>query len=105
MPRATPVRAVTEADVEAAKAASLPPKTLLQAATDGDDIAEMKAMRLVIAKALANPDTPPRDLSSLSRRQIEIGREIRSLEALAKQEAEHDGDDSAEDEDLDASSL
>lgn len=87
---------------ETVKAA--PAKSLIDAAKDGDDLAELRAMRLVIAKAVANPDTPPRDLASLSRRQIEIGREIRSLEALAGQGA--DGDDApADDEELDASAL
>lgn len=83
-----------------------PPKplTLVEAAEVGDDVAELKAMRMRIARAIADPDTPARDLASLSRRQIEIGREIRSLEALAKQEA--DGADAAiPDATLDAASL
>ena len=83
----TRLRAVTDADTATPPA---PPKSLIQAAKDGDDIAELKAMRLRLAQTLADPDTPPRDLASLSRRQIEIGREIRSLEALARQEGEGD---------------
>lgn len=97
MPRAK-LRAVTDADVPVV------PLTLVEAATKGDDIAELKAMRLVIAKAVANPDTPPRDLASLSRRQIEIGREIRALEALERQEGNGD-DRSAPDEAFDASAI
>lgn len=96
------LRAVTAADVAAVTPA--PPKSLVEAAKDGDDLAELRAMRLVIARAVADPDTPPRDLASLSRRQIEIGREIRALEALAMQEAGGD-DGPAEDADLDAASL
>lgn len=105
MARQSRLRAVTEADLEAAQKTAEPPKTLEQAARDGDDIAELKAMRLRLAKALANPDTPARDLASLSRRQIEIGREIRSLEALAKQEAAEGDDKPAEDEEFDASAV
>ena len=96
------LRAVTAADVPAKPPA---PKSLIDAAKDGDDIAELKAMRLRLARALADPDTPPRDLASLSRRQIEIGREIRALEALAKQEAEDGDDAAAEDAELDAAAL
>ena len=102
MARQARLRAVTEADIEAAQR---PPKTLEQAARDGDDIAELKAMRLRLAKALANPDTPARDLASLSRRQIEIGREIRALEALAQQEAAEGDDKPAADEEFDASAI
>lgn len=96
------LRAVTPEDV--APPAPKPPLTLVQAAEQGDDIAELKAMRLRIARALADPDTPARDLASLSRRQIEIGREIRALVALAQQEGS-DGDGPAEDEALDPAAV
>ena len=103
MPRQR-LRVVTESDANVPNVPKLPPKSLVKAAQDGDDIAELKAMRLRLAEAISDPGTPPRDLSSLSRRQIEIGREIRSLEALLRQEG--DGDDGpADDEELDASSL
>lgn len=94
------LRAVTAADIPAPGK----PLTLVEAAEQGNDLAELRAMRLRIARAIADPDTPARDLSSLSRRQIEIGREIRALDALARQEA--DGADAAvADEDLDAAAL
>lgn len=92
------LRVATPADAPAK------PLTLVEAAAKGDDLAELRAMRMRIARAIADPDTPARDLASLSRRQIEIGREIRALEALAKQEA--DGADAAvPDEEFDAAAL
>lgn len=97
------LRAVTADDAPPEPPAK--PLTLVEAAEKGDDIAELKAMRLRIARALADPDTPARDLASLSRRQIEIGREIRSLEALARQEAAEGDDAPADDEAFDASAI
>lgn len=55
------------------------PKTILEAAQDGSRLEELKAMRLRLAKALDDPNTPARDLSSLSRRQLEIGKEIEAI--------------------------
>lgn len=52
------------------------PRTILQAAESGSRLDELKAMRRRIATALDAPNTPARDLAALSRRQLEIGREI-----------------------------
>ena len=41
---------------------------------------ELKAMRRRLARAMDDPNTPARDLAALSRRQLEIGREIESIE-------------------------
>lgn len=95
------LRAVTAEDMPPTPPAK--PLTLVEAAEQGDDIAELKAMRLRIARALADADTPARDLASLSRRQIEIGREIRALEALAQEG--HGDDEPAEDEALDPAAV
>lgn len=77
---------------EKAPAPEIPPvpKTVLEAAESGDRLAEMQAMRRVIAKALDNEFTSPRDLAALSRRQIELSREI---DALRRQKAEEDAED------------
>lgn len=77
---------------EKAPAPEIPavPKTVLEAAESGDRLAEMQAMRRVIAKALDNELTSPRDLAALSRRQIELSREI---DALRRQKAEEDAED------------
>ena len=62
-----------------------PPMSVLEAAENGTRIDELRAMRVVIARSLDNPDTSARDLAALSRRQIEISRDI---EALASKELE-----------------
>ena len=62
------------------------------AAEAGDRLAELQAMRLRVARAIDDPNTPPRDLAALTRRQMEMGREIEAIEKAAEEEArEHDG--------------
>lgn len=56
------------------------PVTILQAAEKGSRLDELQAMRRRLAKALDDPNTPARDLAALSRRQLEIGREIEAIE-------------------------
>jgi hypothetical protein len=90
MPRATPIRAVTDADVAAAAAKAATPPTISEAARDGNRLAELRAMRLILARAVENPMTPARDLASLTRRLIEVGREVEELEAIARQEGDGD---------------
>ena len=69
-----------------------PPKidSVADAAENGTRIDELRQMRKVIARALDNENTAARDLASLSKRQIEISREIDALERQAKEEAEED---------------
>lgn len=55
------------------------PKTILEAAQEGSRLAELKAMRLRLARALDDPNTSARDLGALSRRQLEIGKEIEAI--------------------------
>lgn len=61
--------------------------TILEAAELGDRLEELRSMRRRIAKALDDPNTPARDLAALSRRQIEIGRDVDMLELRANEEA------------------
>jgi hypothetical protein len=68
------------------------PKTVTQAANDGSTIELLVSLRARIAKQVEDVNCPSRDLASLSRRLLEIAKEIASLEASAKQEA----DESAE---------
>ncbi|MGW4124756.1 hypothetical protein [Nocardia sp. NPDC004711] len=56
------------------------PQTIAEAAESGDRLDELKAMRRRLAHALDDPGTPARDLAALSRRQLEIGREIEAIE-------------------------
>lgn len=97
--RKAPLRAVTAEDA-AAKAAK---RTVAEAAEGGDHRELLVAMRERIARAVSNPDCPPRDLAALTRRLQEIAREIDQLDHRAKEEAgEHDV---APDEAFDAEAL
>lgn len=75
MPRRSPLRAVSSDETPAA----VTPKTILDAAESGSRIEELRAMRRRIARAMDDPNTPARDLAALSRRQLEIGREIEAI--------------------------
>lgn len=100
MPRkVSHLHAATAADAEKA-AQNAKPLTLEEAAEKGDRLAELKAMRLVIARAL--PGAPARDMASLSRRQIEIGREIEAIEKAAEEEAD---ESATPDEEWDAARI
>ncbi|WP_205754731.1 hypothetical protein [Pseudarthrobacter sp. NamE5] len=92
--RKSPLRAVGPDEKPAKKQE---PKTVLEAAETGDRIAELIAMRRVIARALDNENTSPRDLAALSRRQIEISKEIDALKRQKVEEAAQ-GDISGDEE-------
>ena len=77
--------------------------TTTEAAEQNNRLAELKAMRIVAAKAIDNPMTPPRDLSSLMNRQIAIGREVEALARAAEQEADRAGE--VADEGFDAAAI
>ena len=55
-------------------------KSVADAAQGGDRLELLVAMRDRIAKTISDPDCPPRDLSSLSRRLQEIAKEIDQLD-------------------------
>lgn len=74
MPRKPSLRAVTPGETAAST-----PKSILEAAELGSRIEELKAMRRRLARALDDPNTAARDLAALSRRQLEIGREIEAI--------------------------
>lgn len=50
-----------------------------EAAESGSRIAELRAMRRVIARRLDDAQTAARDLASLSKRQMDISKEIQEL--------------------------
>lgn len=50
--------------------------TLVAAAEAGDRLAEVRVMHRIVAAAVADPETPTRDLAALTRRQLELGREL-----------------------------
>lgn len=56
------------------------PRSILEAAEQGSRLEELRAMRRRLARALDDPNTQARDLAALSRRQLEIGKEIEAIE-------------------------
>ena len=55
------------------------PTSILEAAEQGSRLEELRAMRRRIARAMDDVNTPARDLAALSRRQLEIGKEIEAI--------------------------
>lgn len=78
-------------------------KTVTQAADDGTMRDLLVAMRTRTAKTVEDPNTPARDLAALTRRLLEIAREIESIDAAAREEADENG--VTPDEDFDASAV
>ena len=79
------------------------PLSIVEAVECGDRLAELKATHLRVATAVQNSETPARDLASLTRRQLEISKEIEALQVALQEEA----DESAisEDEEFDPASI
>lgn len=77
-------------------------KTVTAAAAGGDRLELLVAVRSRVARAVQDPDTPARDLAALTRRLLEVAREIETLEAAAKKEA---ADGAVDDEPFDAASV
>jgi len=57
------------------------PMTVKTAAAAGNRRELLAALRARIAADIDNPNTPPRDLAALSRRLLEIARELEALDA------------------------
>ncbi|WP_280246166.1 hypothetical protein [Nocardia abscessus] len=82
MPRKPNLRAVAPDEKPEREA----PRTILEAAEQGSRLDELRAMRRRIARAMDDPNTPARDLAALSRRQLEIGKEIEAIEIAADED-------------------
>lgn len=67
-------------------------RSVADAAENGSRLDELVQMRMVIARAIDNENTSPRDLAALSRRQIEISKEIEALKRQALEEVSSDGE-------------
>lgn len=80
--RKAQLRVATEGDKPAR------PTTVTEAAENGTPLDELKAIRSVISRAIDSPNTSPRDLAALTRRQLEVSREIRALEEQATRKSE-----------------
>lgn len=104
--RSTRLSVVHAGDAPKRKPARKRDATPITTAAESDDrLAELQAMRLRLARALDSPDCPPRDMAALSRRQLEIGREIESLKARAKEEGDGVDHGSTEPEEWDDSAI
>lgn len=64
------------------------PTSVAQAAAANDARAMLVAMRARIARDIDNPDTPARDIASLSRRLLEIANEIAAIDAAAAKDTD-----------------
>ena len=91
-PAKAPLRSVAQGETAPAKA-----KSVAQAAAGGDHRELLVAMRERIAQTVSNPECPPRDLASLTRRLQDIAKEIEAMDLRAKEEGA-DAADVAEDE-------
>ena len=69
---------------------STPPRkmSVTQAAAKGSVREQLVALRDRVAVAVEDPNCPPRDLASLSRRLMEITKEIAAIDAQAKEEGD-----------------
>lgn len=95
---------VVDTDEKPVAQVSTKPKSVTQAAETGTMRELLVAMRSRTAKAVEDPNTPARDLAALTRRLLEIARDI---EAIDSRDAEEDESRAAEveDGDFDASAV
>ena len=77
--------------------------TIIEAIEAGDRLAELEATHRRIGKAVQDEDTPARDLASLTRRQMEISKEIEALRQQVKEERADAG--KLDDEAFDATAV
>ena len=80
-----------------------PPKSITEAADSGTTRELLVAMRARIAKAVEDPNTPARDLAALTKRLVEVVRDVEAIDAREAQEATKRGD--ATDGAFDASAI
>ena len=102
---ASPIRATNLRSVDSISVPKTEKKlTVAQAAASGDHHLLLTSMRERIARAVSDPECPPRDLASLTRRLQDIAKEIDVMELRMKEEAFDDHQDTS-DEQWDASAL
>lgn len=96
-----PLRAVSAGEVAPAP---VKPKTITQAAESGTTRELLVAMRERIAKSVEDLNTPARDLAALTKRLVEVVRDIEAIDARAEQDA-RDGGGEVQDGAFDASAV
>lgn len=79
------------------------PKSVTAAAASGTTRELLVAMRQRIATAVQDPNTLARDLAALTKRLVEIVKEIDAIDAISKQEGEENG--TSPDEAFDSSAI
>ena len=80
------------------------PKTVTQAADKGTTRELLVAMRARIAKAVESENTPARDLAALTKRLVEVVRDIEAIDARHEQDGA-DGGNEVEDGAFDSSAV
>ena len=98
--RRTPLRAVRP---DEPSPACVKPKSVTEAADSGTTRELLVAMRARIAKAVEDPNTPARDLAALTKRLVEVVRDIEAIDARTDEDG--DAGDSVEDGTFDASAV
>lgn len=78
MPRKAPLRAVRAGEATPKRKA---PTTVKEAADSGNRRDLLVTLRSRIAKDIDDPNTPARDLAALSRRLLEIAKDIEAIDA------------------------
>ena len=63
--------------------------TVVEAAEDGSTRDLLVAMRTRIAKAVGDPETPARDLAALTKRLVEVVRDIEAIDAREEEAESH----------------
>ena len=77
--------------VKPGETAKKAPKSVTAAAATGTTRELLIAMRARIAKAVEDPNTPARDLAALTKRLVEVVRDIEVIDAREEQEATRSG--------------
>ncbi len=72
-------------------------KSVLEAVAEGDQRDQLVAMRTRIARAIDDPNIRGADLAALSRRLLEIGKEIEAIDIRTAEEAAESGDETPDD--------
>jgi len=90
---------VTDADKPKPKVV----KSVTKAASDGNRRELLVAMRSRVATAVEDPNTPARDLAALTRRLMEIAKDIEAIDAAKEQEGS--GAQATPDEAWDSSAI
>lgn len=67
----------------------LPPKSVTEAAKSGTTRELLSAMRGRIAEAVEDPMTPARDLAALTKRLVEVVRDIEAIDARTEEAESH----------------